>query len=37
VDAERELGANALQFRKILLSQPDFDGGVEDIMKRFKR
>jgi hypothetical protein len=31
---KRELGRNALRFRKILLSFPDFDAGIEEILTR---
>lgn len=35
--APSEQGSHALEFRKLLLKFPDFDGGVEDILARFAR
>jgi hypothetical protein len=33
---QHELGRNALQFRKIMLTFPDFDGGAEELLGRFR-
>jgi hypothetical protein len=33
---KHELGRNAHQFRKIMLTFPDFDGGAEELLGRFR-